>query len=233
MIISGGKDFTSDKRPQHVLLRIRTAAAARCLRHRRKGIILQYTKWMELEAKVCAAQDAARYHHTQGVMYTAAALAMAHGTDVDRARLAGLLHDCAKCVAPNREKPALCEKYGIAFTEFERKNPHLLHGKLGAYLAKYEYHVEDEEICSAICYHTTGKPAMTVLEQIIFIADYIEPDRDEQPNLPEIRRTAFRDLDACTLMIMSDTLQYLTEAGRPVDTTTREAYEYYRNLHQP
>ena len=188
---------------------------------------MQYQEWTELEKRVRKAQDAERFHHTQGVMYTAAALAMAYGQDVERARLAGLLHDCAKSIVPNREKPALCEKYGIAFTEFERRNPHLLHGKLGAYLAEKEYGIRDSEICSAISYHTTGKPAMTVLEQIIFIADYIEPDRGDRPNLAEIRRAAFRDLDECTRMIMTDTLAYLSNAGRPIDETTREAHAYY------
>lgn len=191
---------------------------------------MDYTQWIKLEKKVRGEQDAERFHHTQGVMYTAAALAMAHGQDIERARLAGLLHDCAKSVVPNDEKAALCDSYGIGISDFERQNPHLLHGKLGAYLAKHKYKVNDDEICSAITYHTTGKPQMTVLEQIIFIADYIEPDRDEMPRLDEVRKMAFTDLDTCTEMIMSDTLQYLKESGRPIDTETNEAYEYYHKL---
>lgn len=191
---------------------------------------MHYTEWMKIEERVKAAQDAERYHHTLGVMFTASAMAMAFGIPAGRAQLAGLLHDCAKSVVPNAEKPALCDRYGIDISAFEREHPHLLHGKLGAYLAKHEYGVEDEEICSAISYHTTGKPDMTVLEQIIFIADYIEPDRDEAPRLQEIRQMAFRDLDRCTEMIMSDTLNYLKAAGRPIDTVTQEAYSYYHRL---
>lgn len=191
---------------------------------------MKYKDWAELEKKVKKAVDDERYHHTIGVMNTAAALAMAHGLDIQRARLAGLLHDCAKSVVPNSEKPALCEKLGIQFSEFERKNPHLLHGKLGAYYAKHKYGVNDEEICSAISCHTTGKPDMTSLEQIIFIADYIEPDRDEMPRLDVVRKTAFCDLDKCTEMIMSDTLAYLRAAGRPIDDETMIAYKYYAEL---
>ncbi len=191
---------------------------------------MQYIEWIEMEERVKAAQTPERFHHTLGVMYTASAMAMAFGLDIERARIAGLLHDCAKSIVPNREKPALCRRYGIAFTAFEEKNPHLLHGKLGAYLAKHEYGIDDEEICSAICFHTTGKPGMSLLEQIIFIADYIEPDREKAPRLDEIRKMAFRDPDRCTEMIMSDTLAYLKRAGRPIDAATREAYEYYHGL---
>ncbi len=190
---------------------------------------MTYTDWIELEKKIEEVQNPERFHHTIGVMNTAAALAMVHGVDIERARLAGLLHDCAKCV-PNPDKIRLCEEYEVPFTEFERNNPHLLHGKLGAYFAKHIYNVNDDEICSAISYHTTGKCDMTVLEKIIFIADYIEPDRDEMPRLDVIRKTAFEDLDVCTEMIMSDSLVHLKEVGKPIDTSTMEAYEYYRNL---
>lgn len=189
-----------------------------------------YTDWMALEKKIKKVQDAERFHHTQGVMYTAAALAMAHGADVERARLAGLLHDCGKSVVPNNKKAKVCDEYGIKISDFERKNPHLLHGKLGAYYARKKYGVKDDEICSAIVYHTTGRPAMTALEQIVFIADYIEPDRDEMPRLEEVRKMAFADMDKCTEMIMSDTLQHLKDTNRPIDDETQLAYEYYRDL---
>ena len=189
-----------------------------------------YTDWIALEKKIKKVQDAERFHHTQGVMYTAAALAMAHGADVERARLAGLLHDCGKSVVPNNEKAKVCDEYGIKISDFERKNPHLLHGKLGAYYARKKYGVKDDEICSAIVYHTTGRPGMTALEQIVFIADYIEPDRDEMPRLGEVRKMAFTDMDKCTEMIMSDTLQHLKDTNRPIDDETRLAYEYYRDI---
>lgn len=183
--------------------------------------------WIRLQDKIKKVQDGERFDHTIGVMYTASALAMAYGYDVNRARMAGLLHDCAKTVVPNSQKAALCDKYGIKISDFERANPHLLHGKLGAYLAKHTYGIDDEEICSSITYHTTGKCDMTFLEQIVFIADYIEPNRNEMPRLDIIRKTAFTDLNKCTRMIMSDTLDYLVESGRPVDAETRQAYEFY------
>mgnify|MGYP004567336233 FL=1 len=117
-----------------------------------------------------------RFRHTLGVAYTAANLAAVHNADEDKALLAGLLHDCAKFYE-TEEQITLCEKAGIPLTETERLNPALIHGKLGAFYAETKYQVDDEEILSAIRYHTTGHPDMTVLEKIIYLADYIEPGR--------------------------------------------------------
>ena len=117
-----------------------------------------------------------RYIHSIGVEYTAANLAFLYGEDVKRARIAGLLHDCAKCI-PTDEKLKKAKKLGIPINSSEKANPDLLHGKLGAYYAKEKFGIKDEEILSAITYHTTGKPEMTLLEKIIFVADYIEPNR--------------------------------------------------------
>ena len=87
-------------------------------------------------------QEPKRFVHTQGVEYTAAALAMRYGEDVERAQVAGLLHDCAKCMG-NDKLLSACEKHHIPVTDVERRNPYLLHAKVGSYLAKEEYKVED------------------------------------------------------------------------------------------
>ena len=175
--------------------------------------------------------DSHRFQHTLGVMYTCAAMAMVYGVDLEKAQLAGLLHDCAKCI-PNKKKSKLCKKHKIPVTRSEKADPFLLHAKLGAYLAKKKYGVGDEEILDAIRCHTTGKPAMTILEQIVFIADYIEPMRDTAPHLAEIRRLAFQDLDRCTYEILKDTLAYLRQTPRKIDITTEEAYRYYRERNE-
>ena len=137
----------------------------------------QYDLW-KLDKKLQKEVDEDRYHHTLGVMFTAASMAMVWGEDLEKARVAGLLHDCAKCI-PNKKKITMCEKNKIEITEFERNNPFLIHAKLGAFLAKDKYKVEDPEILSAIIWHTTGKEDMTLLEKIIYIADYIEPARNK------------------------------------------------------
>ena len=171
--------------------------------------------------------DPGRYEHTMGVMYTCASLAMRYGADIQQAMLAGLLHDCAKCI-PNSKKLKLCEKHNISITEVEKRNPFLLHAKLGAFLAMHEYGIKDKEIISAILNHTTGKPAMSLLDKIVYVADYMEPGRDKAENLPEIRKIAFVDLDLTLYRILHDTLMYLEEGQGETDEMTQKAYEYYR-----
>lgn len=171
--------------------------------------------------------DDNRFEHTQGVMYTAAALAMRYGEDLEKAQIAGLLHDCAKCI-PDHKKIKICLKNQIPMTETEQKNPFLLHAKVGAYIAREKYGVEDEEILNAIACHTTGKPAMTLLEKIIYIADYIEPMRTKAPNLSDVRKLAFEDIDLALFKILSDTLAYLKRAPKNLDAMTIQAYEYYK-----
>jgi putative HD superfamily hydrolase of NAD metabolism len=185
----------------------------------------------KIQKKLYKKLDSHRYQHTLGVMYTCAALAMVHGVDLGKAQTAGLLHDCAKCI-PNEKKLKLCKKHEIPVTPFEKENPFLIHAKLGAYLARKKYKVEDEEILSAIRCHTTGKEAMTALEQIVFIADYIEPTRSTAPHLERLRRLAFQDLDQCTYEILRDTLTYLRQSPQKIDETTERAYGYYRERNE-
>lgn len=185
----------------------------------------------KMEKKLKKYIDEDRFIHTQGVMYTACALAMVHGADIRKAQLAGLLHDCAKCI-PNDKKIKLCQKQNIPITDAELKSPYLLHAKLGVYIAREKYGVEDREVLQAIRYHTTGRPEMSLLEKIIYIADYIEPGRDKAPDLPEVRPLAFRDLDEAMYVILRDTLAYLEGGSGTLDTTTERAYAYYAHLHE-
>ena len=183
--------------------------------------------------------DHKRYEHTLGVAYIAAALAMRYAipgeksgsgrTLAENAFLAGLLHDCAKCM-DNEKKLAYCKKHKISVSHFEESNPFLLHAKVGQHLAREEFHVKDEDILHAICYHTTGRPGMSLLEKIIFIADYIEPGRTQAPNLEEIRSTAFQSLDRTMVMILSDTLEYLKQHENKIDPQTGLTYAYYKEL---
>ena len=168
-----------------------------------------------------------RFEHTLGVRYTAGALAMCHGVDLKKAQLAGLLHDCAKHYT-DEQLLQTAKKNNIEVSSAERRSPQLLHAKIGALLAKQEYGVEDEEILNAIRFHTTGKPDMTDLEKIIFIADYIEPLRKEAPHLAEIRQIAFADLNQGVAEILYDTLHYLSGRKGSVDPTTQLTYEFYK-----
>ncbi len=181
----------------------------------------------DLKKEVRKQMDESRYEHTMGVMYTCAALAMRYQYSMERAMLAGLLHDCAKCL-PNVKKLRLAEKSGLEISELERKNPFMLHAKLGALLAAKKYGIDDEEILDAIRFHTTGRPAMTLLDKIVYIADYIEPGRDRAPHLEEIRHLAFVDLDAALFRILEDTLAYLEQSPQDMDQMTQSTYEYYQ-----
>ena len=171
-------------------------------------------------------QDARRFEHTLGVEFTSAALAMRYGASVRDAQTAGLLHDCAKCLT-DRERVSICKKNNISITELEMENPFLLHAKVGAFLAREQYGVTDQDILDAIHNHTTGRPGMSLLEKIVFIADYMEPGRSHAPNLEEIRGMAFADLDRTLLKILGDTLDYLDGGNGDVDPMTRKTWEYY------
>ncbi|MCI9663680.1 MAG: HD domain-containing protein [Lachnospiraceae bacterium] len=175
------------------------------------------------------AMDAKRFEHTLGVEYTACALAMCHNVDIEKAQMAGLLHDCAKCLSDEKKK-ALCVKNHMPITDIENKNPYLLHAKAGFCIARGKFHIKDRDILNAILYHTTGRPGMSELEKIIYIADYIEPGRKQAPNLKEVRHLAFQNLDAALFKILCDTLSYLEETGSEVDTMTCKTCEYYRNV---
>ena len=171
-----------------------------------------------------------RMEHTLGVEYTATALAMKYGVNLEHAALAGLLHDCAKHLSTEK-KLQKCEELNIPISSAERKNPELLHAKLGAYYAKEKYGVKEPAILSAIECHTTGKPEMTTLDKIIYIADYIEPNRDKAPKLSMLRMLAFQDLDECLLEILENTIIFLRATNSEIDHTTLKTYQYYRNFH--
>ena len=168
-----------------------------------------------------------RYEHTLGVMYTSAALAMRYGADIQKSMTAGLLHDCGKYLPP-KEQIRLCEKKKITLTESELEMPALVHAKLGAYLARHEYHIKDAEILDAITYHTTGRPGMTLLEKIVYIADYIEPNRKEIPGLSDIRQIVFTDIDRAVCLSAGSTVRYLKNGGKAVDPMTINTYNFYK-----
>ena len=173
-----------------------------------------------------------RYHHTVDVAYTAMSMAMKYNPQPDnnefmiKAEIAGLLHDCAKCM-DNDKKIRICNKNQISYSKIEAENPYLLHGKVGAYIARKEFDILDEDILNAITWHTTGRPDMSLLEKIIFVADYIEPSRRPIPELNLIRQLAFTDINQAVIKILENTLKYLNEKGNPIDDMTQKTYDSY------
>ena len=181
----------------------------------------------KIQKKLKKKLDANRYRHTLGVMYTAGALAMRYQENLEDALTAGLLHDCGK-YGSVKDQIRLCRKNKLELSAEELKIPALIHAKLGAHLAQKKYHIKDQRILDAIRYHTTGRPEMSILDKIIYLADYIEPHRKMIPGLSEIRRLSYIDLDQAVCNCADATLRYLQKAGRFVDPMTQETYAYYR-----
>lgn len=178
-----------------------------------------------------------RYEHTLSVAYTAANLAAIHGVDIEKALIAGMLHDCAKCLS-HKKQLELCRKNHMQLSDLESaEDSPLIHAKAGSILAKEKYGITDADILHAICFHTTGRPQMSPLEKIIYVADYIEPERKHAKRtsegiginrLTQVRRMAYRELDEALYNILGDSLTYLHDRGSKVDYMTQKTYEYYR-----
>ena len=161
-----------------------------------------------------------RIPHVLGTEQEAIRLAERYGADVEKARVAALLHDCTKKLDMPAQL-ALCGQYGIALDELEQKALKLLHSKTGAAIARDVFGVDDE-IYSAIWYHTTGHANMTKLEKVIYLADYIEPSRDF-PGVDELRNVCYEDLDKGLLKGLEMTIEEMTAMGNPVHHATMEA----------
>jgi len=172
------------------------------------------------ELKECLSEE--RYQHTLGVEFTAACLAMKFGADVEKAELAGLLHDCAK-EFPKEKLAQLAEAEGEKVY-----TPKTLHAVCAPSVAYDKYGIEDVEILSAIRWHTTGKADMALLDKIIFVADFIEPCRDPIAILPAVRSIAFEDLTYAVYRISAETIPYVKMRGLPMDPHTIECFEYLK-----
>lgn len=165
-----------------------------------------------------------RYEHSLRVVETALRLAKLHNIDPEKAKIAGLLHDCAKI----RDRASLLKKassFDIINDIVLKENTELIHAPLGAEVARREFMVEDEDILNAIRYHTTGRVAMSGLEKIIFLADYIEPMRNF-PGVENVRHLAELDLDLALLKAMDQTLVFLISKESLISKETIEARNY-------
>lgn len=183
---------------------------------------------VKLRKKLKSKLSGSRYEHSLSVSFTCICLAMRYGYPLAKAETAGLIHDCAKCYEDGKIVK-LCDKHHIPVSSEERKAPAVLHAKYGAWLAKKQYHIEDEEILNAVACHTTGKPDMQLLDKILYVADYIEARRDKASNLTAMRKLAFEDLDEALYQIMKGTLDYLAKKGSRIDPMTAEAFAFYED----
>lgn len=183
-------------------------------------------KIKDIKKKLQKELESKRYEHTIGVADMAFSLALTYGCDAEKAYIAGLLHDCAKCYDDSKRN-SLLKKYNVKLSDTEKANPSLIHSKLGYYVAKDKYDIDDEEILNAIKYHTTGKADMSLIEKIVFSADYIEPNRKQILGIDDIRNVIFKDLDKAVYLILLNSIKHLENKKLLIDNGSLEAIKYY------
>lgn len=162
-----------------------------------------------------------RYMHSLGVRSMAGRLAKHLGLDEEKAKLAGLVHDCARDL-PGERLLELADTYKLHIDQIERLEPRLLHAPVGAIMARYEFGIEDEEIQRAIRLHTTASLNMKPLDKVLYVADYVEPGRAFK-GARELRELAFRDFDAAYIQALEQTILYLIKRGGLIHPRTIEA----------
>ena len=173
-----------------------------------------------LSAISLSLHKANRVNHVIGCSETAVELARIYGEDENSARCAGILHDITKALN-EEEQLHLCEKYGIILNQLERENPKLLHAKTGATIAR-EIFGQSDAVCRAIYWHTTGRENMSMLEKIIYLADYIEPNRDFS-TVEDLRRLTYENIDEALLMGLRMSIEQLTKRGMEIDPNSLAA----------
>ncbi len=178
---------------------------------------LPFERLSEISLSLHAAK---RVRHVIGCSQTAEELAKFYGEDPMVAKRAGILHDITKALNA-QEQLHLCEKYDIILNQFERENPKLLHAKTGATIAKCIFG-ESEAVCRAIYWHTTGKAQMTTMEKIIYLADYMEPNRDFE-GVEKMRHLAYSDLNAALRLGLQMSVDHVTRRGAEVDPNSLAA----------
>ena len=163
------------------------------------------------------------YNHSRGVMERAIEYANIHGGNEQYAAYAGLIHDVAKEV-PKTQRVLLAEELGISLDNIEKSETALIHSKIGAYIAKKNFNLP-EEVCEAVKTHTTGSTDMTLLQKIVYLADYTSKDRTH-PGAKEVYEIAKKNLDEAMISTLKRTINFVLERDRLVHPKTIDAYNY-------
>ena len=185
------------------------------------------TEWSKLEAILRSELSDYRMNHILGVVDEAEVLAKLHGEDVEKARLGALLHDCTK-EFDEKQQLQCFEKYGIIVDKELLSCPQIQHAFTGALRAGQEFGVP-EDICNAIRYHATGKPGMTRLEMILYVADLTERRRPFADRLADIREASYQSLEKACAMEAWATITREGSKGRHIHSLTKKTYEFYKN----
>ncbi|WP_303870130.1 bis(5'-nucleosyl)-tetraphosphatase (symmetrical) YqeK [Acetobacterium wieringae] len=177
--------------------------------------------WAEIITDLENKLSSKRFRHTINVVAAAEQLASHFGVDLNQARLAALLHDCAKNMS-DEKLLGYAKEHRIKVDRVSRYDPQLLHGPVGAVLVKERYGITDAAIQRAVCYHTTGCKKMSALEKIIYLADYIEKDRSF-PGIDAIREAAEIDLDRALILALTNSICHVAQTGALLHKHTLEA----------
>lgn len=169
-----------------------------------------------------------RFQHSVNVMDTAILLSNHYGCDVEKAKVAAVLHDFAKDFPKDKMIDA-CIRYQIPEFQTFGYISSVLHGPVAAWIAKDEFEVEDPDTRNSIYFHTTGRPNMSLLEKVIYIADYIEPNR-KFDGVEELRKLAYKDIDRCMLHGLNMTIETVVSKGSMLNPVTVEARNFYLDL---
>ena len=178
----------------------------------------------KIEARLKKELDAQRFAHTLGVVKTACEMAKRFGEDEHKAEMAGLLHDCAKCMPLSQMIKAAKD---VPIDPMMRESKALMHAVAGSCVAKDIYGVEDADVLLAIRWHTTGHAGMTRLEKIVYLADMIEPGRKAYPGLEALRVLCKQDLELAMHQALRMSVEHVREEGKPLHPDTLAALEDY------
>ena len=180
-------------------------------------------KWKEAKDLVKGRLSEKRYQHTLNVKKMAVKLARRYGVNEEKAALAALLHDAAKEI-PKEEMKAWMAQYPQYAEGGESRPIPVWHGVCAAILARTEWGVTDEAVLSAIACHTAGKPGMTKLDKVVYLADMTSKERD-WPGVNKLRKLEMKDLDAAMLAALKQTNDFVLSQGKPLDPMSKAAYD--------
>ncbi len=170
----------------------------------------------EIKIKLQKVLTKRRYIHSLGVAAEGERLAALYGADSGKAYTAGLLHDCAKEI---KNQAAMCDELGIEIDDIMRRNTGIIHGILGAEVARLDFGIDDEEILGAIRWHTIGKAKMTLLEKIIYIADFTEANRDFE-GVDELRKAVDKDINEAIIISVQKQLARFAKKRQAIHPNT-------------
>lgn len=183
----------------------------------------------KLQEKLKTMLTPCRYQHSIGVMETAAQMATLFGENVEKARIAGLLHDCAKDIDKSK-MVAMCENLGVYLDPMKKEQRSLIHADLGAKLLETEFQIDDPDIISAVKHHTLGRENMNNLEKILYLADLIEPNRKPYEGIEELRRLSEKNLDCAMLCAVEQSIEHIQHKHKPLHSQTLATQQYFLKL---